>query len=113
MPNNKSRKPATWGQLKAGQTAGRSRPRNGQKDPYNSAIALENWFDLIMEDADRLRPFIVTSASEGDLNGLGGNEGRLEGWLVRASDREDAIHRIVPSLKPNVLCVDAFDACRS
>jgi hypothetical protein len=78
MPNNKSGKPATRGQFKAGQPVGSSRPRNGQQDPYSSAIALENWFDLIMEDRDRLRPFIVTTASGGDLNGLGCNEARLE-----------------------------------
>jgi hypothetical protein len=79
-----------------------------------TSIADANWNDLVIEDQKEPRPFIVTTADgENALYALDWKEGRIEAeelWLVQATDREDAINRVWPFLKPKVLCVDAFDA---
>jgi hypothetical protein len=87
---------------------------NQIEDHGQTSIANANWNDLIVDDQKEPRPFIVTTADgENALYALDWKEGRIEAeelWLVQATDREDAIHRVWPFLKPKVLCVDAFDA---
>jgi hypothetical protein len=87
---------------------------NQIEDNEQTSIVNVNWRDLAIEDQHGLRPFIVTTADgENALYALDWKEGRIEAeelWLVQATDREDAIHRVWPFLKAKVLCVDAFDA---
>ena len=82
---------------------------------HATSIAVAKWDELVTEtQGEELRPFLVTTADAANaLYALDWNERRIEAeelWLVRATTREDAINRVAPSLKPNVACINAFDA---
>jgi hypothetical protein len=85
-----------------------------QSDPASSAsITVATWDDLVIENQQELRPFLVTTAdTQSAINGMVWSENRIEAeelWIVHAVNREDAISRVGSSLKPNIVCVDAFD----
>lgn len=95
-------------------TAREALAKNRSKAPASRSVLTVPWREVVPASKEGgLRPFIVTT---GDLKSAVSasdfGERRIEAeelWLVKATNRENAIYQIWDHLKPNIACVDAFD----
>jgi hypothetical protein len=97
-------------ELKAGESLG----KNESGLPTSLPIAVVPWKKIVgMDKGSGLRPFLVTTANlDSAVSAADWAPRRIEAeelWLVKATDREDAISRVSDFLKPKIACVDAFD----